>query len=146
MQYITSSTTYYTVDLLDSIKAAAMTGIEDYNDYSGFIIGAGVADPQMLETDNFYHGYASGNSKYYYVETAYPASQFAPDTPYMFYNSITATLTEDDNGEVSGPISTVGSISWSYTDPQWIDPTGHFMVTKNGNDGEGKTTKPEEKA
>ena len=23
---------------------------------------------------------------------------------------------------------------YSYTDPKWLDPTGHFMVVKNGND------------
>lgn len=137
VQYVTSATTYYTVDLLDTIKEADI-GVEGYDDHDGFIIKAEVADPQILATDGFYHGYDNGKSRYYYVETAYPASQFLPDTQYMFYNKITATLTEDDNGEVSGPKSTIGSISWSYTDPVWIDPTGHFMVTKNGNDGKAK--------
>ncbi|MGI6221632.1 MAG: Cna B-type domain-containing protein [Coriobacteriales bacterium] len=83
--------------------------------------------------------------------TAYPMNQFDPDKDYVLSNSISMTVEEVDR-ERSAPddivhpskgtdpkLVTTDSVeattTWSYTDPKWEDPQGHFNVFKNGNDG-----------
>ena len=95
---------------------------------------------------------------YYYYTTAYPASQFKPDTLYTFHNTVRYTVTERDpaaavtnpnvdNGKdkdgnplgSSDPkLVTVATASakttYQWSMPEWVDPTGHFYIVKNGND------------
>ena len=89
-----SSNTYYTLDLTDTIP----------DEYDGFIIGATDEDGRTLTKKSVYKGYANGQSNYYYFSVAYPASQFEPDTEYVFHNTITETVTETDPAaEVTNP-------------------------------------------
>ena len=78
--------------------------------------------------------YATGKTRYYYVTVLYPASQFKPDTKYTFENNVRFTATEVDNGKVSFK-EAKATVVWSYRDPVWHDPTGHYNIFKNGNDG-----------
>ncbi|MBQ1407187.1 MAG: hypothetical protein IIY88_03535, partial [Eubacterium sp.] len=135
----TSSNTMYTIDQVDTIP----------DEYNGFIIGATSEDGRTLERKGMYSGYSNGQGASYSFSTAYPAAQFEPDTDYVFHNNISYTLTEKDpdaekgnpnvNGGIDERLVTTGSASatavYSYRDPEWIDPTGHYMIVKNGNDG-----------
>ena len=123
--------------------------IEDVipDQYSGFILDAQEDLVSVRNEDGLYKG---GKTKYYYYKTAYPASQFLPDTDYVFDNEATFTLTEEDpevsdpvnpnvnDGEADPQLVTVESdpaqavYRWSM--PKWNQPTGHFMIEKNGND------------
>lgn len=148
----TTANTYYTMDVTDSIPQNATvteSGLKE-SDIHGFVIGAS-GDGTALVQDDLYHGYNSGQTRYYYYETAYPASQFEPNVQYTFHNKVHVAVTEDDSAaEVTNPnVQTEdpqlvtedeasASVAWSYTLPKWNDPEGHFMIAKNGNDGTSK--------
>ena len=126
--------------------------IQTEADLKGFVIGGSSSDSTQLVKDNAYRGYKDGTGSYYYFSTAYPASQFKPDVNYTFHNKINYTVTEVDpdvtentnpNVHTDGldPQLVTGQnryadaqITWSYSDPKWINPGGHYMVHKNGND------------
>ncbi|MDO4859875.1 MAG: hypothetical protein Q4A48_02490, partial [Bacillota bacterium] len=119
-------------------------------DLNGFVIGGESSDSTELVKENAYRGYRDGSGSYYYFSTAYPASQFKPDVEYTFHNRINYTVTEVDpevsentnpNVQDVDPQLVTGqnqyanaSVKWSYSDPKWINPGGHYMVHKNGND------------
>ena len=144
----TTANTWYTLDSIDSIpQNASVTNNLKESDVHGFIIGATSGNGIELTKDNMYHGYSSGQTSYYSFKTAYPASQFEPNVVYTFHNKIHMTVTEDDPAaEVTNPnvqaedpkLITEGEYTaqttWSYRLPKWNNPTGHFMVCKNGND------------
>ena len=144
----TTANTWYTLDSVDSIpQNASVTNDLKESDVHGFIVGATSGDGIELTKDNMYHGYSSGQTSYYSFKTAYPASQFEPNIVYTFHNKIHMTVTEDDPAaEVTNPnvqaedpqLVTEGEYTaqttWSYRLPEWNNPTGHFMVCKNGND------------
>ncbi|MBQ6366923.1 MAG: BspA family leucine-rich repeat surface protein [Erysipelotrichaceae bacterium] len=133
-----AANTEYTLDIKDVMPA----------EYNGFVIGATTEDGLTCEKNAVYSGHGTGQTSYYNFSTAYPASQFEPDTDYTFHNNVTFTLTEKDpDAKITNPNVGGGSdprlvttdsaysqIVWNYTDPKWYDPSGHFMVTKNGND------------
>lgn len=138
------------VDVIPGDKIVATTddGQITEIDAQGFIVGATAEDGMEIDRGTVYTGYRDGVTGYYYYKTAYPASQFQPDTTYTFHNSVTATVTETDpevtertnpNVQETDPqLETTKSAStqttWRYTNPKWEDPTGHFIVVKNGND------------
>ena len=151
-----TANTYYTMDIVDHIpQDAQVTDTLKESDVHGFIIGATSEDGITLEKDNVYSGYKSGQTNHYYYETAYPASQFEPNVQYTFHNAAEMVITEVDpeatvtnaNVQIEDPqLKTEAEASttaiWSYTLPEWYNPTGHFMVCKNGNDdkvGKNKT-------
>ncbi len=134
-----NANTVYTLSLKDLIPEADQ-------ELNGFVINANQEDGSLVRP-SAYHGFNDGITNYYYVSTAYPASQFEPDVVYTFHNTAALTVTEDDpaaetvNPNVSAEDPRLvtqktvdAQVSWSYTDPQWMDPAGHFMVVKNGND------------
>ena len=152
-----SANTYYTLDIVDTLpqdKQVTASGLKE-SDMHGFIIGATSEDGLKLTKNNVYRGYDSGQTNYCYFETAYPASQFEPNVKYTFHNGVEFKITEVDpaaevtNANVQAedpqlitdgesPSQTV----FSYRLPEWNNPTGHFMVCKNGNDdkvGNNKT-------
>ena len=117
-------------------------------DVKGFVIGGDSSDATSITKENAYRGASDGRGSYYYFSTAYPASQFEKDVNYTFNNTIKYTLTEVDPEVTENTNPNVqnvdpqkvttgtrsASVTWSYTDPKWINPGGHFMVHKNGND------------
>lgn len=82
----------------------------------------------------------NGTTSYSHFTVYYPLSQFEPDTDYRFENQITYTVTEtdpevgDDPRQVTNQSATQ-YVVWRYHLPQFVTPTGHFMVYKMGNDG-----------
>ena len=124
--------------------------IQTEADLEGFVIGGESAKTTELVKDNAYRGYKDGNGSYYYFSTAYPARQFKPDVYYTFHNTIKYTVTEVDpevtenlnpnvhtDGKDPQKVTTgtkTASVTWSYSDPKWINPGGHYMIHKNGND------------
>ncbi|MBQ4383516.1 MAG: hypothetical protein II795_03470, partial [Firmicutes bacterium] len=138
----TTANTQYTLGYTDTIP----------DEYDGFVIGSTSEDGRTLTEASAYNGSRDGQTSYYYFSTAYPASQFEPDVVYTFHNSISMTVTEDDPAaEITNPnvqaedpslVTTKeasAQVSWSYTNPEWFNPSGHFMVAKNGNDGKQKS-------
>ena len=135
-----NSNTVYDLDVLDTMP----------DEYDGFLIKSGELTVEEGQ-DGLYKG---GTTKYYYFETAYPASQFQPDTDYYFHNNVKFTVTEKDpevtdpvnpnvNGGQADPqlvtfLETPAQVKFRWTMPEWRDPTGHFMIEKNGNDNLAK--------
>ena len=108
-----TANTYYTMDIVDHIpQDAQVTDTLKESEVHGFIIGATSEDGITLEKDNVYRGYKSGQTKYYYYETAYPASQFEPNVQYTFHNAAEMTITEVD------PEAAVTNASFQVKDPQ----------------------------
>ncbi|MGI6221425.1 MAG: Spy0128 family protein [Coriobacteriales bacterium] len=137
--YKTSANTLFKVDILDLIDQNATVITEDgvarpESEFQGFVIGATSEDGTQLAKNLTSKSYSSGQSSYYYYSTAYPASQFKKDTKYTFHNKITYTLTEIDDPERVTKQTATAQTVFSFRDPIWSDPSGHFMVVKNGND------------
>lgn len=89
----------------------------------------------------FFNEFKNGTSEYAHFNVYYPMSQFEPDIDYTFRNNITYTLTEQDAAVGDDPRlvttqSASAQVIWNYHLPQFIIPTGHFMVYKMGNDGD----------
>ena len=136
--YITvlnKANTVYTLDYTDVIP----------DEFDGFIIGATSEDGLTLDKTNVYTGAQTDKIMTYTVQTAYPYSQFKPDTDYEFHNSIKFKNTEvdpevlDENGNVIDEqkfteASANAKVVWNYTDPKHLEPDGHYMIFKNGND------------
>ncbi len=117
--------------------------------YQGFIIdqtaGDGTASSKDVVVRPDTSSVTTGTSSYTTVKVAYPLDQFTKDNEYTFENSVTYTLTEKDptwtdpnDPSKTDPQKVVtqtasSSVKWTYEDPVFIEPTGHFMVYKNGN-------------
>ncbi|MGI6221615.1 MAG: Spy0128 family protein, partial [Coriobacteriales bacterium] len=139
----TTANTVYALDVIDAIDPGQVVieaeGVEQTEaDFHGFIIGAG-GDGTELSRHVATNSYRSGQSSYIYFSTAYPASQFQKNTEYTFHNKVTYTLTEVDPAAGDDPrlVTTQtadAQTTWSFRDPKWANPDGHFMVVKNGND------------
>ena len=116
--------------------------------YDGFIIGETDATPRA-KSDEVYDGWnPGGTTGHQTVRVAYPGSQFEPNVEYRFGNRVTYTLTETDPAVGDDPrlvtdASDEAWVPWSWHEPQFVTPTGHFMVNKMGNDGKfGENTEP----
>ncbi|MCR5300564.1 MAG: BspA family leucine-rich repeat surface protein, partial [Erysipelotrichaceae bacterium] len=145
------SNTLYELSFTDTIP----TDEEGNPEYNGFIVDSTAKD--YFDEDGLYHsgtvytGYSSGRTSYYSVKTAYPASQFVKDTLYEFHNNAEMQAQEiDPEAEVNNPnvqdpdpkLVTTAECSakapWSFRDPVWIDPRGHYWMNKIGNDDKPK--------
>ena len=147
-----SANTQYTLSFTDSIPI-----VDGQPEYNGFIIDTSAAR-DYLDEDGTYHsgtiytGSAGGQTSYYNVRTAYPASQFVKDTVYEFHNNAVMTVTETDPEMAKNTNPNVQAVDpklvttapcsamtrWSFRDPVWIDPQGHFWANKIGNDDKPK--------
>lgn len=98
------------------------------------------SDARVLTIPRFYDGYVTDrDTSYQYIETYYPLSQFEEDHTYTFVNTMVYTLTEKDPAQGEDPkLQTIAVdsavVNWTYQRPRWMNPIGHFMVYKNGND------------
>lgn len=81
----------------------------------------------------------NGMSSMREIQTAYPLSQFNPDTTYQLTNTTTWTCTETDSGEQSTKTA-VKTIDFSYQNPGVEHPTGNFYHEKWGVDDDGWAT------
>ena len=155
---VTKANTEYVLDMIDEIpQASVVRTLEDgtqvtESDIHGFVINNKndklSEDGTKLERDGVFNGWKDGDTSYYSFSTAYPASQFQPDVKYTFHNKVTFRVTEKDpDAEVTNPnvnggvdpqlvteTSSSAQTTWSFSAPEWKNPTGHFMVCKNGND------------
>ena len=137
-----TSNTYFTLDFTDTFT--------DGDKYEGFVINANNAEGETSSytKENAYHSYSIWSSDTFFVSTAYPLSQFEENTEHEFTNNIKFTCIQDDadpvhvdpdNEESDHRLRTTASSNaktvWSYIDPGWPVPHGHFMIVKNGNDG-----------
>ena len=125
----------------------------------GFIINHVENDARQLNyTSGNQLGYGNSSSTSHRIQVAYPASPFIakldPNTGighrYEFKNSVTAKVTEYDPEQKGNPNvqatdpklvtvkSTTATTTFLFRDPQFIEPTGHFFMNKNGNDGKPK--------
>ncbi len=133
----TSANTYYSLTIIDELA----------DEYDGFLAGSDADDYLKRTRENVYNGYNTGTTSSYSYTSYYPASQFEPDMNYEFHNNAKMIVTETDpeavvsNPNVQDPDPKLVTeressavAKWRYTDPVWSDPTGHYMVTKNGND------------
>ncbi|MCR5134697.1 MAG: hypothetical protein K6B12_03585, partial [Clostridiales bacterium] len=150
------SNTKYTLDQKDTLpvdKVVATVAKDGKTieltekDMQGFIIGAAGGDGTELVKEGTVST-ADGTTPYYSYATAYPASLFEADVEYTFHNSIECKVTEfDPKATVTNPNVNSGedgqkvtvktaeaTTVWSYQEPEWNNPEGHFMVVKNGND------------
>lgn len=128
--------TEFTLDILDEVP----------DEYSGFVVSSSPAgtigaDGRTVSVNGALSGWREpANVGFQTVTVAYPGSQFEPETLYTFHNSVTYTLTEadpavgDDPQKVTTATATAQT-SWSWHEPTFTRPTGHFMVNKMGNDG-----------
>ena len=148
--HIKANTEYY-LDIKDTIP----------DEYDGFIIGATSEDGRTLVDSKVYTGHYDGQTKYYHYKTAYPASQFKPDEKYEFHNNVEFTVTEVDDPK-KDPITINPNVGddpqlvtmepaeaktpFSFSDPKWELPPGHFMVVKNGNDDKPGSNKTHHKS
>ncbi len=137
----TLANTLYTLTQIDTMP----------DEYDGFVIGATSANGLTLQKNEAYKGWDDGQTSYYYFATAYPASQFEAGVDYTFHNHITFRVTEADpaatitnpNVQAEDPrlvteAEADAQVVWRYEDPEWQDPQGHFMLTKNGNDNKAR--------
>ncbi len=96
-------------------------------------------DAQTMTRTKAVEDHVGGETAYYHFATAYPFSQFNPDTSYRFYNTTTFRVTEvdpaiGDDPQLVTEQSDTDFVNWSWSDPKWINPQGHYMVFKNGDD------------
>lgn len=124
--------TEFTLDVLDQVM----------DEYNGFVIGATSTDESGSRVyDDLESGWQSnGTFGHMTVRTAYPGSQFEPDTDYLFKNKVTYTLTEmdptlDDDEQKVTVATAAASVPFRWHMPVFKDPEGHFMMNKIGNDG-----------
>ena len=138
--------TMYTIDVEDTIDDEYQQMFRPFSSGNWHVTDNG--DGSYTAVYNEYlKNYTSDRTGYLYADVVYPISQFKPDTNYDFHNKVKYTLTEVDpqaenkaTGEVDPQLVTTaeadGMVRWSYSDPKWQDPTGHFMIWKNGNDND----------
>jgi len=137
-----TANTYFRLDFTDTFT--------DENNHIGFVLNANNAEGETSSytKENAYHNYRIWSSDTFFVSTAYPLSQFNENEEYTFTNGIEFTCIQDDpdpvhvdpdNDESDHKLRTKASATaktvWSYIDPGWPVPHGHFMIVKNGNDG-----------
>ena len=133
--------TYYTLSVRDYIP----------DEFGGFIINATSDDGREKDNGVVYEGTRNGKTIYYWFTVAYPVSKFTPDEEVVLHNNVEFVVTEvDPEATVSNPnvqdpdpqlvTTAVGVCNphYTYREPQWIDPPGHYNIWKNGNDGKPK--------
>ena len=97
-------------------------------------------DARVLTIPRFYDGYISDrDTSNQLIKTYYPLSQFEEGKTYTFINTVVYTLIERDPAQGEDPkLETVvvksAPLNWTFERPRWMNPIGHFMVYKNGND------------
>ncbi|MBR4462157.1 MAG: BspA family leucine-rich repeat surface protein [Erysipelotrichaceae bacterium] len=144
--------TKYEISFTDTIPT-----VDGHPEYNGFVLDSTAKD--YIDENGVYHSgtigtgtYTNGQTSYYSVKTAYPASQFEKDTLYEFHNNAVMTVKEVDpemtentnpNVQTTDPqlvttASDSDKVAWSFRDPIWIDPQGHFWANKIGNDDKAK--------
>ena len=122
---LNKANTWYYLDYKDWIP----------DEYRGFILSATPADPRTATVENVYHGYQTDKLLTFIVKTAYPFSEFEPDVDYTFHNNIEFTnRQEDPTTDQPTTAETKAETTWHYTDPVHLEPDGHYMIYKNGND------------
>ncbi|HAM15999.1 MAG TPA: hypothetical protein DCP91_09130, partial [Eggerthellaceae bacterium] len=80
--------------------------------------------------------YTPGISSSSSIKVAYPMSQFEKDTVYTFTNHVDYDLVPIDEVDDPTHVEADASTTWSYRNPKWIEPVGHFNVFKWGNDND----------
>ena len=140
-------------------RVGAETSVETYSDAPTgsrlnvsdlYASGASYTDPvsgvystdkaRVLTIPRFDDSYITDrDTSYQYFTTYYPLSQFEEDHTYTFVNTVVYTLTEKDPAQGADPkLQTIAvdstPVNWTYQRPRWMNPNGHFMVYKNGND------------
>ena len=96
--------------------------------------------PRAITIPAFDRGHDSDRATaYQYLTTYYPLSQFEEGKKYTFVNTVVYTLTEYDPAQGSDPkLQTFAvdsqPVNWVFQRPRWMNPQGHYMVYKNGND------------
>ena len=83
--------------------------------------------------------YFRGTSVYTRIKVAYPASKFKDGKEYTFENKMSYELTEFDNAQGSDPqqVTTKSDTAvnaWTFYEPRFVEPKGHFNLFKYGND------------
>ncbi len=122
---LNKANTWYYLDYKDWIP----------NEYRGFVLSAKPADPQTATVQDVYHGYQTNKLLTFIVKTAYPFSEFEPDVDYTFHNNIEFTnRQEDPTTDQPTTAQATAETTWHYTDPVHLEPDGHYMIFKNGND------------
>ena len=122
------SNTLYDLEIIDTMPS----------EYNGFMLDNDVSDP-LSRTISVGESYRDGKTQIYSVKTAYPSSQFQPNTDYHFNNTVTYKVTEVDpesNGDpklVTTKSATVTHL-YRFPAPVFVEPEGHFNVFKHGND------------
>ena len=142
---------YYTIATIEANTRYTLT-VKDYipDQLGGFILKATSEDGRELE-EVVYEGTRSGKTVNYWYTVAYPVSAFTPDQEVILKNSVEFKVTEvDPEADVSNPnvqdpdpqlVTTDTAVCtprYTYRLPKWVDPDGHYMIWKNGNDGKAK--------
>ena len=140
-------------------RAGAETSVESYTDsHTGEVVNISdlysssysytdeisgnysTSAARALTIPAFDRGYETDRpTAYQYITTYYPLSQFEEGGKYTFINTVVYTLTERDLEQGSDPkLQTIAvdsePVNWVFQRPRWMNPNGHFMVYKNGND------------
>ncbi len=138
----------FTLDIKDELDLAADR--QSGATMDGFVYDISVNGESVEYTNNgatvnvtgIYSGWPSqeeGETAYVHVYSAYPASQFDPEpAQYVFHNKVTYKLRPIDEVDDYTEAIATDNVSYSWHPSEWRDTTGHFMVFKWGNDGEGE--------
>ena len=138
--------TEYTMDVIDHMVDGS--GVIAYKQgepdatIEGFVINRGGSGGTVSMSDNdrtltrseAVRDHVDGETAYYYFATVYPFSQFEKDTQYRFTNTTTFRITEVDDPKLVTEESSTATTPFEWSDPEWINPRGHYMVHKNGDD------------
>lgn len=103
------------------------------DDYDGWVVkgDAKTIDLGVVQQD----WYKPGMSSYSSMTTAFPLSQFEPDTTHVFKNHIDYHLEPIDKVDDPTDAGADAQVSWSYSEPEeWGGTIGNFNVFKWGND------------
>ena len=122
--YITDNDTqYYTFTLTDKPTSTngAVTAIA-YR-FSG---------QSTFTKNNYISGISGDKRRYDYVITALKKSDFASLTSWTVTNNVAASVTPEDKVDAVTTASSTKKYSW--TQPVYVHPTGHFYVWKFGNE------------
>ena len=127
-----AANTMYNIELIDTIL----------DEYGGFVLENETPAVYTKENNinkNWDNDYIYSPVRLTY-KTAYPASQFQPDTTYVFRNKIEMRITEADPAVGSDPQLTTVQIAsrsqtYRYRRPTFVMTSGTFNVFKAGNDG-----------
>ena len=107
------------------------------DEYNGEIIGYTISKTgKTFKVDNkreinekVFEGYDDGSIGYTKIYVKYPKTQFEPNKTYSISNKVEFILTDIDDNETTKQSD---DADIDYTPKQFVYPTGHFIVTKNG--------------